>query len=176
MTMTLRKAAGSLLVVGLGSTELTTLERAWLKLIRPAGIILFKRNIADPLQTRAVLNESTALCATANLRCVDVEGGTVDRLRDALAPMPSAQSVARAAEFTANPDLAREHAGEPNSPRRQSLRLKYDPGPRSRSRAAGFCRSHGHPRCRSRIIRCRRIRVQLSRRSWPLPAGHRWLR
>ena len=30
-------------------------------------------------------------------RFVDVEGGTVDRLRDALAPIPSAQAVARAA-------------------------------------------------------------------------------
>ncbi len=29
-------------------------------------------------------------------RCVDVEGGTVNRLRDALAPMPSAQAVAQA--------------------------------------------------------------------------------
>lgn len=109
MTIALRKAAGSLLVVGLGSTELTTLERAWLKLIRPAGIILFKRNIADPLQTRALLSESTDLCATSSIHCVDVEGGTVDRLRDALAHIPSAQSIARAAQSTAKPDLAREH-------------------------------------------------------------------
>jgi beta-N-acetylhexosaminidase len=105
MSTSLRHAAGSLLVVGLGSTELTALERAWLKLIRPAGIILFKRNIADPRQTRLLLSESTALCAANRLRCVDVEGGTVDRLRDALAPMPSAQSVAR----TANANLARQH-------------------------------------------------------------------
>jgi hypothetical protein len=37
MTASLRQAAGSLLVVGLGGTELTGLERAWLKLVRPAG-------------------------------------------------------------------------------------------------------------------------------------------
>ncbi len=47
MTASLRQAAGSLLVVGLGGTELTGLERAWLKLVRPAGIILFRRNIVD---------------------------------------------------------------------------------------------------------------------------------
>ena len=95
MTMTVRQAAGSLLVVGLSSTELTGLERAWLKLIKPAGIILFRRNIIDARQARALLAESTAYCAAANLRCVDIEGGTVDRLRDAVAPMPSAQAVAQ---------------------------------------------------------------------------------
>jgi beta-N-acetylhexosaminidase len=102
MSKTVRTAAGSLLVVGLGGTELTTLERAWLKLVRPAGIILFRRNIADAAQTRALLTEAIALCTPHHLRCVDVEGGTVDRLRDALAPMPSAQTVA-------NANLAREH-------------------------------------------------------------------
>ncbi len=96
MTASLRRAAGSLLVVGLGGTELTGLERAWLQLVRPAGIILFKRNIADARQTRALLEEAAALGSAHGLRCVDVEGGTVDRLRDALAPMPSAHAVARA--------------------------------------------------------------------------------
>jgi beta-N-acetylhexosaminidase len=95
MTMTIRQAAGSLLVVGLSGTELTSMERAWLKLIKPAGIILFRRNIVDAWQARALLAESTAYCDAANLRCVDIEGGTVDRLRDAVAPMPSAQAVAR---------------------------------------------------------------------------------
>ncbi|MDE3148190.1 MAG: beta-N-acetylhexosaminidase [Acidobacteriota bacterium] len=95
--MELRQAAGSLLVVGLAGTELTGLERAWLRLVRPAGVILFRRNIADARQARVLLSEATALSAPHSLRCVDVEGGTVDRLRDALAPLPSAQAVARAA-------------------------------------------------------------------------------
>ncbi len=49
--------------------------------------------------------------ARANaLRCVDVEGGTVDRLRDALAPMPSAQAVALAAfSSKTNASLRSEH-------------------------------------------------------------------
>jgi beta-N-acetylhexosaminidase len=110
MTATIRHAAGSLLVVGLNSTELSGLERAWLKLIRPAGIILFKRNIADAHQTRALLDQATSLCTPHSFRCADVEGGTVDRLRNALAPMPSAQSVARAAQAAGNTRLSREHA------------------------------------------------------------------
>ena len=96
MALNVRQAAGSLMVVGLSGTELTGLERAWLKLVRPGGTILFRRNIADALQTRVLLGEITSFCASRALRCVDLEGGTVDRLRDALAAMPAAQLVARA--------------------------------------------------------------------------------
>ena len=108
MTANLRYAVGSLLVVGLSGTELTSLERAWLRLLRPAGVILFRRNIADAEQTRALLNEATGLCTRHSVRYVDVEGGTVNRLRDALAPMPSAQAVGLAARQTGKPALARE--------------------------------------------------------------------
>jgi beta-N-acetylhexosaminidase len=96
MALTVREAAGSLLVVGLAGSELTALERAWLKLVRPGGVILFRRNIADVEQARALLNEATGLGARFAARCVDVEGGTVNRLRDALAPVASAQAVAAA--------------------------------------------------------------------------------
>jgi beta-N-acetylhexosaminidase len=109
MTASLRQAVGSLLMVGLEGAKLTGLERAWLKLVRPAGIILFKRNIADARQARALLGEAAGLCAANSLRCVDLEGGTVDRLRDALAPLPSAQAVWRAAEATGQMGLMREH-------------------------------------------------------------------
>ena len=108
MTSNLRQAAGSLLVVGLAGTELTGLERAWLKLVRPGGIILFRRNIADAQQTRALFDEATRLCAAHSFRCVDVEGGTVDRLREALAPIPSAQAVMQAATNTKKMRLIRE--------------------------------------------------------------------
>ena len=92
--MSLRAAVGSLMVVGLETTELSAMERAWLRVVRPAGIILFRRNIGDARQTRALLEAACAECAADAMRCVDMEGGTVDRLREALAPMPSAQAVA----------------------------------------------------------------------------------
>jgi beta-N-acetylhexosaminidase len=103
---TLRQAAGSLLVVGLGGTELTGLERAWLRLVRPGGVILFKRNIVDATQTRALLDEATGLGARHSVRCVDVEGGTVNRLRNALAALPSAQAVGAAMR---RPDISSKH-------------------------------------------------------------------
>jgi beta-N-acetylhexosaminidase len=114
MTASLRRAAGSLLVVGLSGAELTGLESAWLRLVRPAGIILFRRNIVDAGQTRALLDDATKLSARHSLRCVDVEGGAVDRLRDALAPMPSARAVARAAS-----------AGDSRSPGSQNRDLGH---------------------------------------------------
>jgi beta-N-acetylhexosaminidase len=109
MTAPLRNIVGNVLVVGLGGTELTSMERAWLRLVRPAGIILFRRNIETAPQTRALLAEATALCSPHSLRCVDVEGGTVDRLRNALASLPSAQAVANAARHLDRPSLMREH-------------------------------------------------------------------
>jgi beta-N-acetylhexosaminidase len=109
MSANLRRAAGSLLVVGLSGPELTGLERAWLRVVQPAGVILFRRNIEDAGQTRRLLSEATQLCSAHAFRCVDVEGGTVDRLRDALAAMPSVQAVAQAARNSSNPALTREH-------------------------------------------------------------------
>jgi beta-N-acetylhexosaminidase len=127
MTANVRHAAGSLLVAGLASTELTGLERAWLKLVRSAGIILFRRNIVDAAQTRALLSEATALCSEHSLRCVDLEGGSVDRLREALAPMPSAQAVGAAMRTSTLLQKMRKD-GEP--------RLKG-------TRETGLAREHG---------------------------------
>jgi beta-N-acetylhexosaminidase len=93
----------------LSGAELTGLERAWLGLVRPGGIILFKRNIVDAAQSRALLEEATGFCAPHAVRCVDVEGGTVNRLRDALAPLPSAQAVGAVVKKSTKPRWAREH-------------------------------------------------------------------
>jgi beta-N-acetylhexosaminidase len=102
---TIRHQAGQVLVVGLSTPTLSPLERTWLRLIRPAGIILFKRNIEFPTQTRALLGEAAARCTPNSLRCVDIEGGTVNRLRDALAPLPSPRAVAQ----TKSQKNAKEH-------------------------------------------------------------------
>ncbi len=92
--LTLRAQVGRLMIVGLEGTELTSIERAWLNLLRPSGIILFRRNIEQARQTTALLREATQVSAGPVLRAVDLEGGLVDRLRDLFAPMPSAAVVA----------------------------------------------------------------------------------
>ena len=94
MIDSLRHQVGQVLVVGVEGTALTPLERAWLAMLRPGGVILFRRNIESPKQTAALLREIAPLTAAPLLRAVDVEGGLVDRLRDAIAPMPSPSAVA----------------------------------------------------------------------------------
>ena len=92
--LSLREAAGQVLVVGLEGTQLSALESAWLRLLRPGGVILFRRNIESAEQTHALLKATKQTVASPLLRCIDVEGGTVDRLRDLIAPMPSPFAVA----------------------------------------------------------------------------------
>jgi len=93
MNATLRQQVGQLIIAGLEGSELTPIERAWLKLIRPAGVILFRRNIEEAGQTIQLLREAAEITGAPNLRCVDLEGGLVDRLRDLVAPMPSPAAV-----------------------------------------------------------------------------------
>ncbi|QNI33953.1 beta-N-acetylhexosaminidase [Alloacidobacterium dinghuense] len=105
MSTTLRRMVGQLTIVGLEGPELTSSERTWLKLIRPSGIILFRRNIDDAEQTVRLLREAAQITGAPNLRCVDLEGGLVDRLRDLIAPMPSPAEV----YATRKPALFKKH-------------------------------------------------------------------
>jgi beta-N-acetylhexosaminidase len=92
--MTLRQAAGQVLVAGLEGPQLSALESAWLRLLRPGGVILFRRNIETATQTHELMRSAMQAADQPLLRCIDVEGGTVDRLRDLIAPMPSPFAVA----------------------------------------------------------------------------------
>ena len=149
MTVSLRQAAGSLLVVGLEGTELAPLERAWLKLLRPAGIILFRRNIENAKQTRALLADATQFCTPHCARFVDVEGGTVDRLRDALAPIPPVEVVARAMRLRERAGLCDPTQGAKTETRRGWGTLVGDgaiPGPQvrgTRGTPSSLAREHG---------------------------------
>jgi beta-N-acetylhexosaminidase len=93
-TSTLRHRVGSLLIVGVESTALSALEMAWLRSLQPSGIILFRRNLETPAQIHSMWQEAAISLQARFFRCVDLEGGTVDRLRDLLGPTPSAAEVA----------------------------------------------------------------------------------
>ena len=64
-----------------------------LRRVQPAGVILFARNIKDPEQTWRLLRECHKNVDTPLFTCVDLEGGAVDRFRDALGAAPSAADV-----------------------------------------------------------------------------------
>ncbi len=66
--------------VGLSSLELRAAERELLSRYPPAGIILFARNIADPVQLASLIGDLRELLPGA-LLMVDQEGGRVARLR-----------------------------------------------------------------------------------------------
>lgn len=89
----LAEQAGQILVVGVESTSLTAAEQVWMKRIRPGGIILFRRNIEEAAQTAALLREADRLGTVPLFRCVDEEGGLVDRFREVIHPVPSAAAV-----------------------------------------------------------------------------------
>jgi beta-N-acetylhexosaminidase len=93
------------MVMGFDGTEMSAHLRSMLGSMHPGGVILFKRNIVEPRQTHALLRDAQRVVGAPLLRCVDMEGGTVDRFRDAVAASPSAADVAA----TESKKLFRKH-------------------------------------------------------------------
>lgn len=68
-------------IFGLSGLALTPAERAFFAEVEPAGYILFKRNIADRAQVRALTDSLRALAGRADLAIlIDQEGGRVARM------------------------------------------------------------------------------------------------
>jgi beta-N-acetylhexosaminidase len=84
---------GQLLIVGFDGAEMTPGVSSLLTRLQPAGVILFARNIRDAEQTWTLLRECQKCVATPLFTCVDLEGGAVDRFRDALGAAPSPAEV-----------------------------------------------------------------------------------
>ena len=104
-TIALRHRVGSLLIVGVEASSLSALENAWLRSLQPSGVLLFRRNIESPAQIHALWQQIASALQQPFFRCVDLEGGTVDRLRDMVGPTPSAAEVAA----TGSPAIFRDH-------------------------------------------------------------------
>jgi beta-N-acetylhexosaminidase len=99
-SLDLRQQVGQLLIMGFEGTGISARLRTMLATLCPGGIILFKRNIEEPTQTHALLREARKAASTPMFMCVDMEGGTVDRLRDVIAPVSSVAQVAAAGSRT----------------------------------------------------------------------------
>jgi beta-N-acetylhexosaminidase len=68
-------------IAGLSGLALTAQERAFFQEAQPWGFILFKRNVADPTQVRALTDELRALTGRSDCPIlIDQEGGRVQRL------------------------------------------------------------------------------------------------
>ena len=75
-----RELAGDVLVVGLPGPSVGADEVRMLQDLRPAGVILFARNVEDEAQVRALTSRVREL-VDRPLVLIDQEGGRVDRLR-----------------------------------------------------------------------------------------------
>jgi beta-N-acetylhexosaminidase len=84
---------GQLLIVGFDGTKMTARLSSLLKHLQPGGVILFARNIKTLEQTWRLLRACQNCVSTPLFTCVDLEGGKVDRFRDALGPTPSPAEV-----------------------------------------------------------------------------------
>ena len=84
---------GQLLIIGFDGTEMSPRLASLLTKIKPAGVILFARNITGAEQTHTLLRECQKHVGTPLLTCVDLEGGRVDRFRNVIGPAPSAADV-----------------------------------------------------------------------------------
>ena len=67
-----------------------------MRTLKPGGIILFARNIESPRQTHSLLKSAQKESSVPLFRCVDMEGGTVDRLKNVIGPAPSVHEVVEA--------------------------------------------------------------------------------
>jgi len=85
---------GQLLIMGFDGAEPTPGLRQMLVMLQPGGVILFARNILEARQTWELLCACRETVEAPMFLCVDMEGGTVDRLKNVIAPAPSAEAVA----------------------------------------------------------------------------------
>lgn len=92
-TDTLRQQVGQLLILGYDGLEVDSKLRTTLATLQPGGVILFARNIEEPVQTWKLLRDSQATTRVPMFLCVDLEGGTVDRLKKVIVPAPSVEQV-----------------------------------------------------------------------------------
>src|SRR6476469_657353 len=104
-TQDLRQQVGQLLILGYDGLAVDSKLRTTLSTLQPSGVILFARNIEEPKQTWRLLRDSQATTPVPMFLCVDLGGGTVDRLQTVMAHAPAVEQVFAAG----NPELFPMH-------------------------------------------------------------------
>jgi beta-N-acetylhexosaminidase len=106
-SLSLEQQIGQLFFIGLPGTQLDDETRKLLEEVKPGGVIIFGRNVREPEQLRALLDDVRALLPTPPLFGIDQEGGLVDRLRRICHPMPAARTIRQHGDLAAARALGR---------------------------------------------------------------------
>lgn len=97
------------LIAGLSGPKLTEDERAFYREVRPAGVILFARNLGDAKLVRGLVESVREATGEDMLVLIDQEGGRVQRLKSpAASDLPPAAAYARL--YQTDPDAAKAAA------------------------------------------------------------------
>lgn len=101
-----------MLLIGLEGTALREVERGWLRHAGVAGVVLFRRNYAEPAQLAHLVAQIRSARETPLLICVDQEGGRVQRFVEGFAKLPALACIgaAYARDHAAGLALASAHA------------------------------------------------------------------
>lgn len=107
-----KRRAGQRMIIGFEHPWVDPELRRVIREVRPAGFILFARNVEEPRQVLELNRELASLVDEHDpaLICVDQEGGRVQRVRDPATVWPPMRVVGQADVLT--PDLSRALALE----------------------------------------------------------------
>jgi len=111
-SLSLAQKVGQLFFIGIAGPELDVATKELLDEVSPGGVCLFARNIKELSQTRELLEGICEYMPSIPFLSIDQEGGTVDRLRRVMTPMPAASKI-----------ITREQAGELAAIIGETLRL-----------------------------------------------------
>ncbi len=92
-----KRRAGQRLMIGFEGPAVSDDLRRLAREIRPSGFVLFARNVVEPAQVRELNRELRSLSepAAPALRCVDQEGGRVQRIGEPATAWPAMRLVGR---------------------------------------------------------------------------------
>jgi beta-N-acetylhexosaminidase len=100
-SMELEHRVGQLLLIGLPGTGIDGGARELLESIQPGGVLLTSKNIESAGQLAELTASIRGILRVPPLIAIDQEGGSVDRLRAILSPMPSADLLRASKEASA---------------------------------------------------------------------------